>query len=350
VIEWKEVADIQQILHTVAKLAKSPPQNGSSSSSRLSPSSGVPPGLPSTTPGVLPLHLTRQEQQQQQSQPHQGGQSRPTQGHQNPTSFSQVVPQAYSGTLAEPPNPKTIGQVRSSSQPATQPQLKAQVQSRYQPPPTQNSESTTTPTGAPIALASKQVPRPASAQALHSSIQPQRSATPNQQQQLSQSDKPITSQTIRPPSPGQVSSVSRSIQASQNQTGTSSNLLAEWVEQRIKQPQLHQPDRQQLQVSQRPPRQSPHVPLQLHPAQGLPTPPQSSNPLSSFMQGHQRLHQSAPDGNGNDIGTRFPVIGTPANHGTEGSGSLVQQMNNAMHQQLGQGQDNNDGEGPYNGS
>jgi hypothetical protein len=314
---------------------------------RVSPSSGIPSGLPSTTPGVLPLHHSRQEQQLPRSQPHQGGPSGPTQSHQNPTSFSLVVPQAYSGPLAEPPKPKTIGQVRSSSQPVTQSQLRAQVQSRSQPPPTQNSESTTTLTGPPNALVSEQVPRPASSQALHSSIQPPRSTPPNQQQQSTQSDKPITSPTTRPPSPGQVSSVSRSMQASQNQTGTNSNLLAEWVEQRIKQPQLHQQDRQQLQVSQRPPRQYPHVPLQLHPAQGLPTPPQSSNPLSSFMQGHQRLHQSAPDGNMNGSGTRFPDIGTPANHGMEGSGSLVQQMNNAMHQQLGQGQDNNNGEGQY---
>ena len=344
-------ADIQQILQTVAKLAKNPPQNGSGSTSRVSPSSGIPLGLPSTTPGVLPLHLTQQEQQQQQSsQTHRGGQKRPGQIHETPSSFSQVLPQAYSGTLAEPPNAKTIGQVRSSSQPATQPQLRAQDQSRPQAPPTQNSENTMTPAGPPNALALKQVPRPASAEALHSSVQPQRSTPPNQQPQSSQSDKPTISQTTRPPSTGQLASATRSIQASQNQTGTNSNLLAEWVEQRIKQPQLHQQDRQQLQVSQRPPRQYPHVPLQTHPAQGLPTPPQSSNPLSSFMQGHQQLHQSAPDGNVNGTGTRFPGIGAPVNYGTEGSGSLVQQINNAMHQQPGQGQDNDNGEGTYNGS
>jgi hypothetical protein len=188
-----------------------------------------------------------------------------------------------------------------------------------------------TPTGPPNALAPNQIQRPASAQPLHSPNQPQQSTPPDQQQRLSQSDNSLTSQTIRPPTHGQISSESRPMQASVKQPDTSSNLLAEWVQQRIQRPQLHQQDRQQ--VPQRLPQQYRYAPLQLHPAQGLPTPPQSSNPLNPLMQGSQPVHQPPPDDDGNGSGT-------PVNHGTDGPGKLAQQINNAMHQQSGQGQGN----------
>ena len=345
-IEWKEDADIQQILQTVAKLAKNPPQDGSGPNLRVSPSSIIPPGPPGTAPGVRPIHLTRSERQQQQrSQPQQAGQSRTDQGHQTSSSFSQALPQAYFGTLAEPPIPKTIGQVRSNSQPVTHPQL----QSQSQPPPTQNSESSATATGPPYSLTPKQVPRPASAQASSSSNQSQHSTQLDQQQQSSQSDRPTTSQIIRPPASGQASSGSGPIQASLNQSDTNSSLLAEWVEQRIQRPQLHQPEWQQAQVSQPPSYQYRPSQHQAHAAQQLPTPPQSANPLIPLMHGPQSYHQSAPDGNVNGSGIRFPGIGAPVNYGADGSGKPVQQMDNAMNQQPGQGRGDNDSGGPYYG-